>query len=129
MLKNGMKQYEFKAHDTNVDFRRMLRENPDADFIKVQWTPQGESRPTGIVLVSERGARRMAAVGLPIPSRFLDLGLNRSGNDWRAGPMGDPVYVITAIQYGDKVIASLKHQEAEKHRILASPNQVAKVIK
>jgi hypothetical protein len=117
-----MKQYEFNARFSDVDFRRILNENPDADFIKVQWTPRGKDRQS-IVLVSNRGANRMSAAGIPKPQTYPSIGLSHNGEHWGHGVTGTPVYVIKDIEYYKKMIISLSTHEAESHRILVTPTR------
>ena len=111
------KSYHFKASFPDVDFRRILNENPNADFIVVRWTPKNASYQCGLALVSKRGADRMAAAGIARPPKYWKVGLNKNGTDWSSGPVGDPIHVIGNICYCRQVISKIKKHEKQRHQI------------
>ena len=111
------KAYHFKAKFSDVDFRRILRENPDSDFIVVGWAPKNKSYKGGIVLVSKHGADRMEAAGIARPPKYQNVGLDNVGTAWNAGDTGCPIHVIRNIGYFRQVLSEVKEYEKQRHQI------------
>ena len=110
--------YHFRASFPDVDFQRILSENPKADFIIVRWTPGGASYRDGIVLVSKRGVDRMAAAGITQPPMYHDVKLDKKGESWLDGPEGgDPIYVVSSIDKFGRILAKIKKYEKQRHWI------------
>ena len=114
-----MKPYEFNARFEDVDFRRILNENPDADFIGVKWTPRGKNRKTGVVLISDNGIRRMRDAGLPKLRRTFEIGLDCQGHLISGLQCGSPVYIIRDIGSFKEMYQQL--MAYENHRIQVNP--------
>jgi len=109
--------YNFRSGFPDVDFRRILAENPDADFIVVRWALRGGTNKKGLVLVSEHGADRMSSAGISGLLGYRDVGLSKDGKHWRDGPERDPVYVIRDIDLFYRMLAEIKKQEKQRHWI------------
>ena len=117
-MKKEMEPYEFMAKFEDVDFRRILNDNPDADFVEVMWEPRGKNRKTGIVLISKNGARRIHSAGITKLSKVFTIGLDCDGSP-SSGPCGDPVYVLKDVGYFKEIYQQLTAYE--NHRIQVNP--------
>jgi hypothetical protein len=51
-------EYSFSAKYTNVDFPRIFKENPNADFIRVAWKDE-QKKQCVVYFVTEKGYERL----------------------------------------------------------------------
>jgi hypothetical protein len=52
-------EYSFSAKYTNVDFPRIFKENPNADFIRVAWKDE-QKKQCVVYFVTEKGYKRLS---------------------------------------------------------------------
>jgi hypothetical protein len=52
-------EYSFSAKYTNVDFPRIFKENPNADFIRVAWKDK-QKKQCVVYFVTEKGYERLS---------------------------------------------------------------------
>jgi hypothetical protein len=110
--------YKFNAKYKDVDFERILEENPSADFIEVEWA-KTKGRPYGgFVLVTDSGYERLRKAEMSTPRRYVNARINPDGLGWRYDPYGSGVIrIIDGIDEFKRVFAKLRERECRKYEI------------
>lgn len=123
-----MFEHTFNARYTDVDFRRILKENTDASFIKVYW--KSETRGDYLrVLLTKKGLNRLRAVGLDdhviygystrlkLDARGLPLSYSSEANMHQLGPFGAYDDMETVEDCFSRVYSDLLRLEEQENKI------------
>jgi hypothetical protein len=113
--------YKFNAKYKDVDFERILKENPSADFIEVKWAKRAkiEGRPYGgFVIVTDSGYERLRKAAMNTPRRYVNARIHPDGIGWRHNPYGSGgIRIIDGIDEFKRVFAKLRERECRKYEI------------
>jgi hypothetical protein len=115
-------EYSFSAKYTNVDFPRIFKENPNADFIRVAWKDEKNHQHV-IFFATEKGYERLHKVEMTHYAeslRHIELTAQGSFHCVRLGYEG---YLLTSLKvrlsdedFGN-FYALLRQREAHRHEI------------
>jgi hypothetical protein len=110
--------YKFNARYKDVDFERILEENPSADFIEVKWA-KIEGRPySGFVIVTDSGYERLCKAAMNTSRRYANARIHPDGIGWRHDPYGSGgIRIIDGIDEFKRVFAKLRERECRKYEI------------
>jgi hypothetical protein len=109
--------YKFSSRYQDVDFERILEENPLAHFIEVKWA-KTEGSFCGLVIVTDSGYERLRKNGLSTPRRYVNARIACDGIGWGhdSFDMGG-IRIIENIKAFRNILAKLKDRECRKHEI------------
>jgi hypothetical protein len=110
--------YKFSARYKDVDFERILEENPSADFIEVKWA-KIEGRPYGgFVIITDFGYERMRKAAMSTPRRYVNARINPDGLGWGYDPYGSGgIRIIDSVEEFKRMFAKLRERECRKYEI------------
>jgi hypothetical protein len=110
--------YKFNARYKDVNFERILEENPLADFIEVKWA-KTEGRPYGgFVIVTDFGYERLRKAAMNTPRRYVNARIHPDGLGWRHDPYGSGgIRIIDSIDVFRNTFSKLRERECRKYKI------------
>jgi hypothetical protein len=113
--------YDFGARYVDVDFERIIDENPAASFIGVKWRrPTGETRE--VYLVTRKGYHRIKEAVLVDASRidtdWCGICANGSLRQRKLGSHG--IRMITSYSGFQELYEKLVEREEKKHLIVVT---------
>lgn len=113
--------YRFVSRYEDVDFAKIIAENPDADFIRVEWPWEEGKENSSLVIATSSGIDRLKAVDMSTPGSYAGVRISMSGVGWRHDPFGrgkdEKIHVFDDSSKFDRAYALLRERECRKRKI------------
>jgi hypothetical protein len=123
---NVTDEYSFSAKYTSVDFPRIFKENPNADFIRVAWKDEKNHQHV-IFFATEKGYERLHKAEMTHYTESLRHTELTAQGSFHCVTLGYEGYLLTNLTYGCRhplsdedfgnFYALLRQREARRHEI------------
>jgi len=109
--------YGFSARYQDVDFTRIVEENSDSDFIRVEWKNERKGDQE-VILLTQRGVDRCIAVEMDFGINKKHCEIDSSGDLWgnTNGPISEYVWWLNTAVF-ENWYAKLREREERRRPI------------